>query len=103
MTIEKQKIYHCSTKNNAVFFLQLCEEQGICWRDNRNATYHDIWNEHQVDTCYYVHEDGKMTYGSKDFFNEEYPHLEMISIKATQIKKERKAIDLAWKQMVGIA
>jgi len=79
MTIEKQKIYHCSTKNNAVFFL------------------------HQVDTCYYVHEDGKMTYGSKDFFNEEYPHLEMISIKATQIKKERKAIDLAWKQMVGIA
>lgn len=75
------KIYHTATLEDYDALMTELEEQGFNWLNLKKPTYYRYWEKYGVNTCIEIV--GKeITFGSLDYYKEEYPNTPIIEYKA---------------------
>lgn len=75
------KIYHTRTQEDYDNLMVELEKQGFNWLNGKKPTYYRYWKEDKENTCIEIA--GKeITFGSLNYYKEEYPNIPIIEYKA---------------------
>ena len=75
------KIYNTKTQSNYDVLMIELEERGFEWFTGQKPTYFRYWEKYGVNTCIEIV--GKeITFGSIEWYKEEYPDISIIEYKA---------------------
>lgn len=75
------KIYCTRTQEDYNYLMVELEKQGFIWDSGHNPTHFKYWSEDKEDTC--IATSGKkITYGSIEWYKDEYPDISIIEYRA---------------------
>ena len=75
------KIYCTRTQDDYNYLMVELEKQGFIWDSGHNPTHFKYWSEDKEDTCIAI-SGKKITFGSIDYYKEEYPDISIIEYRA---------------------
>ena len=75
------KIYRTRTEADYDTLMVELEKQGFVWDSGHNPTHFKYWSEDKEDTCIAI-SGKKITYGSIEWYKDEYPDISIIEYKA---------------------
>lgn len=97
MTLIKDTIYHCNTKELIKQFLEQAKENSITWFNSRkidiNNDINQTYNRYGSDTCFRIHNNSTLTFADKPYFEgPKFNHncnLCILEYKAYQIEPNK--------------
>ena len=74
-------IYHTATQEDYDALMIELEKQGFIWDSGHNPTHFKYWSKNKEDTCIAI-SGKKITFGSIEWYKEEYPDISIIEYRA---------------------
>ena len=75
------RIYCTRTQEDYNYLMVDLEKQGFIWDSGHNPTHFKYWSEDKEDTCVAI-SGKKITFGSIEWYIEEYPDISIIEYRA---------------------
>ena len=75
------EIYRTRTEADYDALMFELEKQGFVWDSGHNPTHFKYWSEDKEDTCIAI-SGKKITYGSIEWYKDEYPDISIIEYRA---------------------
>ena len=74
-------IYHTATQEDYDALMIELEKQGFIWDSGHNPTHFKYWSKNKENTCIAI-SGKKITFGSIEWYKEEYPDISIIEYRA---------------------
>lgn len=74
-------IYHVETQEDYNSLMVELEKQGFIWDSGHNPTHFKYWSKNKENTCIAI-SGKKITFGSIEWYKEEYPDISIIEYRA---------------------